>query len=214
MTEQESVILLHGLARSSRSMNKLQTALKQAGYHSVNVDYPSTRYPVETLSEDVISKALTSCPSETKVHFVTHSLGGILLRCYLQNHQIANLGRVVMLAPPNQGSQLADWLQAYWLYRWFFGPVSMQLGTKTSSLVKQLGAANFELGIIAGTRAVNLLFAPLLPKPNDGTVSVENTKLQGMADHISLPATHPFIMRNNSVIKQVLSFLQQGRFQR
>lgn len=214
MSKQESVILLHGLARSYRSMNKLQAALKQADYHTVNIDYPSTHHRIETLSQDVIPKALARCPSDNKIHFVTHSLGGILLRFYLLQHRIDNLGRVVMLAPPNQGSQLAGWLQDYWLYKRIFGPVGMQLGGDSSSLVKQLGPANFELGIIAGTRAVNLLFSPFLPKPNDGTVTVENTKLEGMADHISLPATHPLIMRNKQVIEQALYFLQRGQFQR
>ncbi len=212
MTEQETVILLHGLARSSRSMNKLQTALQQAGYHTLNIDYPSTRHTIEALSKDVIGKALARCPSATKIHFVTHSLGGILLRHYLMNHRIDKLGRVVMLAPPNQGSQLADWLQAYRLYQYLFGPVGMQLGTASSSLIQRLGPADFELGIIAGTRAINLLFSPILPKPNDGTVTVENTKLKGMKTHLSVPASHPFIMRKQRVIDEVIRFLQDGCF--
>ena len=120
MIEKETVILLHGLARSARSMNKLQTALQQVGYHTLNIDYPSTRQSIEVLSQDVISNALTRCASATKIHFVTHSLGGILLRHYLLNHRIDKLGRVVMLAPPNQGSQLADLLQSYRLYQFFF----------------------------------------------------------------------------------------------
>ncbi|MCX4188154.1 esterase/lipase family protein [Methylophaga sp. OBS4] len=210
--KQESVILLHGLLRSYRSMNKLEKALQQAGYHTINCDYQSSRYSIEALSEAAIPATLSRCPPDITVHFVTHSLGGILLRHYLRNHQIDNLGRVVMLAPPNKGSELADWLKPYWLYRRIFGPTGMQLGTEPSSFVNQLGDANFELGVIAGTRAINLLFAPVLPQPNDGTVTVASTKLEGMTDHISLPASHPFIMRNKQVIRQVLNFLKDGRF--
>lgn len=212
MTEKSTVVLLHGLARSSRSMRKLELALQQAGFHTVNINYPSTRNGIQVLSETVIRQALSQCQSDHTVHFVTHSLGGILLRCYLSLHTIDKLGRVVMLAPPNRGSQLADWLQNYWLYRRTFGPVGAELGTTADSLVNQLGPAHFELGIIAGTRAINLLFSPFIPKPNDGTVSVENTKIEGMTDHLCLPVTHPLLMRNPQVITQVLHFLKQGRF--
>jgi len=212
MTRLESVILLHGLARSSRCMNRLENTLQQAGYHTVNLNYPSTSGSIESLSDSVITSALAQTePSET-VHFVTHSLGGILLRYFLAHHDIARLGRVVMLAPPNHGSQFVDWLQRYSLFHRLLGPAASQLGTAADSIVNTLPPVSYELGIIAGSRAVNVLFSPFLPKPNDGTVSVENTKLAGMRDHITLPATHPLIMRNKQVIKQVLVFLRSGRF--
>lgn len=209
----EHVILLHGLARSPRSMNKLAQTLSQAGYQVHNCHYASTRLSVEDAAQHTISTALKLTEDAEKVHFVTHSLGGILLRFYLQQQHIINLGRVVMLAPPNQGSEVADWLQPYRLFRALFGPVSNQLGTRSFLLNTQLGPANFELGVIAGTRAINLPFYFLLPKPNDGTVSVANTKLAGMNDHICLPTTHPLIMKNPLVINQVVTFLNQGKFQ-
>jgi len=193
-------------------MHKLETGLKNAGYHTVNIDYPSTTASIETLSEQVIPAALSLCPPGSRKHFVTHSLGGILLRHYLSGHQVDMLGRVVMLAPPNKGNEAADWLQGYWLYQRIFGPVGAQLGTDAESLPNRLGPASFEVGIIAGTRAINLLLSPWLAKPNDGTVCVANTRLEGMADHLCLPVTHPFIMCNPTVIQQVLFFLQHGRF--
>lgn len=212
MTKRESVILLHGLARSSRCMDRLEKALQQAGYHTVNIDYPSTSATVEALSISVIANALAQTESFDTVHFVTHSLGGMLLRYYLTKRHIPALGRVVMLAPPNQGSQLVDWLKRFRLFHCLLGPAASQLGTAKDSLVHQLPSASCELGVIAGNQAVNLLCSPLLPKPNDGTVSVENTKLAGMRDHITLPATHPLIMRNKQVIQQVLVFLRSGHF--
>lgn len=212
MTKRESVILLHGLARSSRCMSRLEKTLQQAGYHTVNLNYPSSNGSIESLSDAVITNALAQTePSET-VHFVTHSLGGILLRHFLTQNEIVGLGRVVMLAPPNHGSQIVEWLQHYRLFQRLLGPAASQLGTRPDSLVNQLPPAPCELGIIAGSRAVNVLFSPFLPKPNDGTVSVENTKLAGMRDHITLPTTHPLIMRNKQVIKQVLAFLKSGQF--
>lgn len=212
MTKRESVILLHGLARSSRCMNRLENTLQQAGYHIVNLNYPSTSGSIESLSDTVITNALAKTEPSQSVHFVTHSLGGILLRYFLTHNEIDRLGRVVMLAPPNRGSQIVEWLQHYWLFQRLLGPAALQLGTAADSLVNQLPPAPCELGIIAGSRAVNVLFSPFLPKPNDGTVSVENTKLAGMRDHITLPTTHPLIMRNKQVIKQVLAFLKSGQF--
>lgn len=208
----ETVILLHGLARSYRCMRKMDNALRQAGYDTLNINYASTRDNIETLSETVISNALSQTSTADTVHFVTHSLGGVLLRYYLKHRQIDKLGRVVMLAPPNQGSEVAGWLQHLRLFRKLMGPAAVQLSGKASDLISQLGPAEFELGIIAGNRPFNPLFAPFLAKPNDGTVTVENTRLAGMKDHITLPASHPFIMRHNEVIRQVLYFLQQGQF--
>jgi pimeloyl-ACP methyl ester carboxylesterase len=208
----QTVILLHGLARTSRSMRKLEKALQQAGYHTCNIDYPSRKFNIENLSEQVISEALKKLPPSMTTHFVTHSLGGILVRQYLQHHSIDNLGRVVMLGPPNHGSQIADWLQPYALYHRFFGPVAAELGTDKNGPLERLGSANFDLGIIAGSRAFNILCAPFLPKPNDGQVTVESTRLEGMKGHICLPVSHPFMMSRETVIRQVLHYLQQGQF--
>ena len=211
-TTEECVILLHGLARSDRSMNKLAAALKHSGYSIVNYGYPSTRYPIEKLAENAISDALTRCCNPSKIHFVTHSLGGILVRQYLNTHVLKNLGRVVMLGPPNRGSQVVDKLAGVPGFKLINGPAGVQLGTGELSVPKALGPAHYELGIIAGTRSINLILSALLPSPNDGKVTVENTRLEGMTDHITLPVTHTFMMRNAQVIGQVIHFLKYGAF--
>ncbi|KGJ93919.1 esterase/lipase family protein [Colwellia psychrerythraea] len=210
----ETVILLHGLARSDRSFTKLASVLNKKGYHTINCNYPSRKYSVGKLAEQAISTALSQCPEASKVHFVTHSMGGILVRQYLSTKVIENLGRVVMLGPPNKGSQVVDSLKHVPGFKLFNGPAGVQLGTEASSVPNKLGSANFDVGIIAGTRSINLLLSTMLPKPDDGKVSVENTKLGGMRDHISLPVTHPFMMKNNKVINQVLYYLNHGHFSR
>lgn len=210
----EAVVLLHGLARSRRSMGRLAQALQQAGYQVENCAYPSTRLNITEAADSTIPAALDKLSHADSIHFVTHSLGGILLRDYLQRKVIHKLGRVVMLAPPNQGSVVADWLQSYRLFSNIFGPAAMQLGTGPSSRPRQLTPADVELGIIAGSRSLNPLFGCFMAKPNDGTVSVSETRLQGMRDHLTLPATHPFIMNNREVIRQCIYFLQHGQFDR
>lgn len=208
------VILLHGLARTDASMAKLAKALLKASFLPINIRYASTRYPIEKLSADVIEAALARCPQASQIHFVTHSLGGILVRQYLSENTIENLGRVVMLAPPNKGSQVVDKLKKLPGFSLINGPAGLQLGTHPQSIPNALGPANFDLGIIAGTRSINLMLSTMLPKPNDGKVSVENTKLKGMADHIELAVAHPLIMWNKTVIAQVIYFLKNGIFKR
>ncbi len=208
----QSVILLHGLARTPRSLNKLAKHLRAKGYFVVNIGYPSRHQSIETLAEQVIPKALALCPKDHQVHFVTHSLGGILVRAYLAKHALANLGRVVMLAPPNQGSEIVDKLGHLSLFKWINGQAGLQLGTDEMSMPKRLGAVNYELGVIAGTRSINLILSTLMPRPNDGKVSVASTKLNGMTDHLTLPVTHTFLMTNRRVLNAISAFLAKGSF--
>ena len=210
----ESVILLHGLARSDWSMSKLENALVERGYCVQNISYASTRNNIETLAEEAIAPALGKCPGPQKVHFVTHSLGGILVRQYLQQHVIDNLGRVVMLGPPNKGSEVVDKLRDFPGFYFVHGDAGLELGTGETSVPNKLGAANFDLGIIAGTRSINLFMSRMIAGADDGTVSVESTKLEGMRDHLEMEVTHTFMMRNDKVIEQVIHYLQTGKFKR
>ncbi|OEG73694.1 acetyltransferase [Shewanella colwelliana] len=211
---QECVILLHGLARTERAMSKLAAAIEKRGYHCINYSYPSTKADIPTLAEHAITAALSQCPNALTVHFVTHSMGGILVRQYLSQHTVRNLGRVVMLGPPNQGSEVVDTLRDMAGFQLINGPAGMQLGSDKMSVPNRLGPANFELGVIAGTRSINWILSTMLPKPDDGKVSVQSTKLEGMSDHISLPVTHPFMMNNRQAIAQTLHFLTYGEFSR
>ncbi|WP_440876819.1 esterase/lipase family protein [Thalassotalea sp. PLHSN55] len=208
----DCVILLHGLAKSDRDMKKLTQVLTREGFLAVNYDYPSRKDSVENLANNAIGLALESCKQTDKVHFVTHSMGGILVRYYLSEHVIENLGRVVMLGPPNNGSEAADAYQDFPGFSAIAGPAGLQLGTGDMSITNKIGSAKFELGIIAGTRSVNLVLSAILPGKDDGKVTVESTKLAGMTDHISMPVTHPFMMKNSKVIDQVLHFIKHGQF--
>lgn len=211
----ENVILLHGLCRTTHSMAKMRRALEAAGYTVLNVDYPSRKGLIPKLAEDAIGNALAECRRNgaTKIDFVTHSMGGILVRSYLAHNKVPELGRVVMLAPPNQGSEVVDKLGRLTLFKWINGPAGNEMSTDTDSLPNQLGPANFPVGIIAGDRTINWINSLfMIPGPNDGKVSIKRAKLPGMSDFIVIHATHPFIMRNSETIRQTIAFLQNGKF--
>ena len=213
---QEYVILLHGLCRTSRSMASMEKALSASGYRVLNVDYPSRTAAIEKLSDEAIGPVVADCQKAgaLKIHFVTHSLGGILVRSYLSRHAISNLGRVVMLGPPNQGSEVVDQLGAWWVFKKLNGPAGSELGTGKASTPNQLGPAKFCVGVIAGDRSINWINSVLIPGRDDGKVSVRRTKLEGMADHIVIHAAHPFLLRNQTAIQQTIHFLRTGRFER
>ena len=208
------VILLHGLARSYRSMDKVEKNLSDLGYRVINVDYPSTEHPIEYLAENVLGEIIKRYPidSGARIHFVTHSMGGIIVRYYLKHHNLDNLGRVVMLSPPNQGSELVDHLRNTYLYKKKNGPSGQQLGTDKKSVPRSLGPVDFELGVIAGSLSFNPASSMVLPGPDDGIVSVESAKVKGMTDFIVMPNSHSFIMKSKSVIKQIIHFLENGEF--
>ncbi|MDH3636538.1 MAG: alpha/beta fold hydrolase [Gammaproteobacteria bacterium] len=210
----ETVILLHGLLRTDRSMRKLEKALQKHGYSVQNVSYGSTRKNIEALATEAIGSALATCPAGHRVHFVTHSMGGILVRQYLRHHDIDNLGRVVMLGPPNKGSEVVDKMRDFPGFYFIHGDAGLELGTGATSVPNKLGHANFDLGVIAGTRSVDFIMSRMIPGTNDGRVSVENTKLEGMRDHLEMEVTHTFMMRNRKVIDQVIHYLETGKFRR
>ncbi|XPF95182.1 esterase/lipase family protein [Colwellia sp. RE-S-Sl-9] len=210
---EECVILLHGMARSDSSMNKMENKLKEVGYTVVNFDYPSTQYNIESIAKYYLPNAVAQCKPNVIINFVTHSLGGIVLRKYLRDNTLDLLGRVVMLGPPNKGSEIVDKLKNVPGYEFINGPAGLELGTDKSSVPNLLGAVSYPVGIIAGSSTINPILSQMLPNPDDGKVSVENTKVEGMSDHIIIPVSHAFIMRNDEVIRQVKKFLKTGEFQ-
>jgi triacylglycerol esterase/lipase EstA (alpha/beta hydrolase family) len=212
----DTVLLFHGIARTKKSMQKLAGFLSGHGYRVVNVGYPSTRFSISDLVDiirpeidDAVKKA-----GDGRVHFVGYSMGGLVIRAFLARYRPAKLGRVVMVGTPNNGSQIADFLKNWPLYRKVYGPAGQQLITDQTAMTELFGTVDYELGIIAGNRTIDPVSSLIigLRVPNDGKVSVESTRLDGAAAHIVIPANHTFLPANKTMWSETLSFLQDGRF--
>lgn len=210
----ECVVLLHGLNRSWRAMRPMAEALQQAGFTTVNVDYPSQSGTVEAIAPVAVGRGLSECRASgaIRIHFVTHSMGGILLRYQNKHFPIPDLGRVVMLGPPNQGSELIDKTRDWPGFETLSGDAGAQLGTDVESMPSQLGPVDFDLGVIAGTGTINLVASAMLPNPDDGKVSVASTRVDGMDDFLIVGNSHRYLMRSKVVFRNTESFLRHGHF--
>ncbi len=207
----ETVMLLHGLGRSDRAMRAMEQRLVVAGFEVENLRYPSTRLGPEEIVELVDREIDSCCRGSARLHFITHSLGGIVVRAYLATNRPKNLGRVVMLSPPNQGSELVDRFDGR-IFRWMVGETGSDLGTDPNSLPNRLPPVDFPLGVIAGTASLNPIGSVLIPGDDDGTVAVARMRVAGMADFLPVRHSHTFIMRAPSVAAQAIRFLRFGHF--
>ena len=193
-------------------MNGLERFFIKQGYHVLNIDYPSRKYPIAALSEMIRKEVISQTSGAGKVHFITHSMGGIILR-YIQKYDpLPNLGRVVMLSPPNHGSEVVDNLGELWLFNSINGPAGRQLGTDKTDICQSLGKVDFELGVITGDRSINWINSLIIPGKDDGKVSIDSAKVDGMADFLVVHVSHPFIMKNKNVIRKCYNFLRNGSF--
>lgn len=211
----EFVVLLHGILRSKLDMLPLSKYLEERGYKTLNILYPSREQSLEDLSDFVHEKIIKdpNYKETDTLNFVTHSMGGLIARYYIAKRQPKNLGKVVMLGPPNTGSEFADWLSETKIlapiFKSVFGPASGQLRTDYKHID---GDITYPLGVIAGNVSINPLSPWVLSGEHDGIVPVARTRIEGMSDHIVISATHSFMMFNSEVMQQAYNFLQHSKF--
>ncbi|EOQ89874.1 alpha/beta hydrolase family protein [Leptospira yanagawae serovar Saopaulo str. Sao Paulo = ATCC 700523] len=209
--QQECVVLIHGFLRSSNHLKNLSDFLIENGYYVVSIEYESTSMSISEIADSNLSNFEEHCQNQ-KIHFVTHSLGGILLRSYLKKNQIKHLGKIVMLAPPNKGSEVADFLSKFKVFNLILGPVVSQLKTDQNSYVNSLGLPNFQFGIIMGNVTIDPISSYLIPGDDDGKVSIENSKLENMNDFLLVERTHNFIVDAPEVKEAILNYFKFGKF--
>lgn len=207
------IVLLHGIGRNAASMNKMEKFFTKQGYNVLNIDYPSTEKSLEDLTEHIAKKVDAFNLDKTrKIHFIGYSMGGLLVRTVLNKHRPENLGRAVLVAAPNKGSEVADLIKDNWFYKKLYGPAGQQLTTDQDNIEKLLGEIDYSVGVIAGDRSIDPVSYFIIPGENDGKVAVDRTKTKGMADHITIHATHTFIMNNTEALTQAANFLKNGAF--
>jgi pimeloyl-ACP methyl ester carboxylesterase len=206
----KSVILLHGIFRSSKSLHKLRSRLESEGYHVFAVDYPSTRLEIPGAA-DYLHHVIESLEGIDEINFVVHSMGGLVARAYLAKHQDHRIRRMVMMGVPNLGARMADHLRSNLLFRALYGPAGNQLGTAKKGLITTLPTPEFEFAVIAGSRGTLSGFNPIIPGDDDGTVSVASTRLPGASDFLMVHCLHSFIINNDNAIEATVRFVKQGR---
>ena len=209
------VVLLHGISSAPLFLRRLEHALQRAGFATLNLDYQSRKKPLEELAQDIRPAIAAFAENNGPIHFVGHSMGGLLARVYLANYRPDRLGRVVMLGTPNKGSEIVDLLKHRQIYRAWFGPAGSQLATLQDATLTSLPPVDYAVGVIAGCRSLHPIASTfILPRPNDGRVSVQSCKLAGMADHTTVKASHTALPFNRVAIRQTIAFLQAGRFEK
>jgi esterase/lipase len=212
----QTVILLHGIIRNHFDMLLLEKRMKKEGYACINIKYPSTKHAIEELAEQINTRLEQNedYTGAHKVHFVAHSMGGLITRHILAKHRPANLGSVVMLGTPNKGSEMADYLADHKYlatpFHFIFGPSASQLRTHHKHFENEI--IDFPLGIIASDASLNPIGKQVFGAPNDTVVSIESTKIEGMSDHIIIPSPHALMMFDPRIINQVARFLKYGKF--
>ena len=216
----DPVLLLHGLARSERSMRPLARALRAHGFAPHLVDYPSRQHRIGPLVDAALAPLVERLEAEgaERIHFVTHSLGGVLVRAYAARRfdagdRLPEGSRAVMIAPPHGGSEVADVVMNVRPIRAYFGPALDELGTDDASVPLALGPIRgVEAGVIAGDVNRYPLLGRALPGPGDGSVAVERTRAEGLADWTLVHRTHALITFAPDVTDATLRFLEAGRF--
>ncbi|MDW9478616.1 alpha/beta fold hydrolase [Sinorhizobium meliloti] len=211
----DAVVVLHGIFQPAFTMLPFCRHLSKSGYSVLNIDYPSTAFPIERLAEVVAERIDRHAGSvDGKLHLVGYSMGGLVIRAFLRNQVPATLGKVVMIGTPNHGSEIADFLKSFPPFRYLYGPAGQQLVTDQTRFSSIFASDGFDLGIIAGNCARNPILGRIIGQPSDGKVSVESTKLACAADHLVVHSNHTLLPHNRTVWKQTASFLRNGMFDR
>ena len=190
----------------------MDRALEQDECTIERFDYTSTCNSIPA-SVACLAQVMRSLEGIETIDFVVHSMGGLVLRCCLQDYEDTRIRRAVLLGVPNRGARLAVRLHRNPVYRLVYGPARQQLTSDPAGLIPSLPVPQFDFGMIAGDRDGIKGYNPLLPEDNDGTVTVRSARLAGARDFLLVPTIHSFRMTDRHCIAAVRHFLEQGQFE-
>lgn len=208
----EGVILVHGILRSSRCMRAFEAEFIKQGYKVLNVNYPSTKLDIKSIVEYLKPSIMVFAKNLKKIHFVGHSLGGIIIRALLNVEKPANLGKVVLVGSPIQGSELARKFKKFRIFKWIFGPAGIDLALPSKEMSAMFGKIDYEIGVIAGFNKYNFLANLLLKEKNDGMVTIKSTQDQEISNHIIIETGHLRLAKNKEVIDKTIKFIKEASF--
>lgn len=209
----EVTLLIHGILRHSRSLGKVQTALEKAGLQPEPFDYPSTKAPLDSAVDYLASTLENLGPEVTRINIVVHSMGGLLVRTYLKQYgekADPRIHRLVMMGTPNHGAQMATILRDLGAFKMIFGPAGQQLVDAEDGFISELPTPPFEFAVIAGSRGNSKGWNPLIPGDDDGTVTVESTRLPGAKDFRTFVTSHALMLFRRDVADAAVRFIQTG----
>jgi hypothetical protein len=200
-----TIVLLHGQGRTRLSMLVLGKRFRSVGYQTLNFPYNQTIHSLDEISGQLV-EFIGQKMKTSDYHLIGHSLGNVIIRNAFRKDYPAGLGKIVMLAPPNQPAHLAKRLKKNLIYRVFTGDSGQKLSEE--KFYRDLPIPTVPFGVIAGDKGQSLTFS----EPNDGVVTVGSTKLKGMADWILLHHGHTFIMNCKDTFEHCVRFIESGRF--
>ncbi len=206
------IFLIHGINSSPKDFKKMETAFKSYDYKVINFGYHSKVYTVNQIADNFLKRKIASVSQNDTINFITHSLGAIVLRAYLRDNKPKNIGKIVMIAPPNQGSEVANFFKDFFLYKIFYHKSGASLSYNGIKKLALPNCDNYFCGIIAGTHTQLPFFSIFIKGEDDGKISVERTKLKGMKDFITLPYPHDTILKKQETIIQCKEFIKNGKF--
>lgn len=209
------VVILHGFGQSSKSMQRLETYLTDSGYEVINISYPSSKYSIPKLAKDFVWQEVIKKRTDKrrKIHFIGYSMGGVVARYIIEHIKPVNFGKLVLIASPVGGSEIANLIRDFSFTRKFFGPAVEDLATDSDVIKRLKSRVNYDVGVISGNISLNFITSFfLISGESDGTVSLESTKVSGMKDHQIMPYPHFMMIRNSKVPKFLVNFLSCSKF--
>ena len=219
-TDKSVFIIFHGIYGESKDLQHISNILNVKGYPVVNIQYPTTTHPIEEMTEKYITPVIekqiknlnilnsnlkTEDQKNLKINFIVHSMGSVLLRYYLKNHKIDNMGKVMFISPPSHGSPLSDNPISDSI-PYFLGPAVSQIKTDKNSFINTLGEPDYQCYILIGDHSDNFLYSFIIPGKDDGMIPFSTAGLQSCSMKVIINTTHTSILESEDTFREIENY--------